>query len=295
MLRLIRLFVFEYFKLRIFELLLSGLGLGIRPRISNLIERSAVKFIHRRVDRSHVDERINYPCYKSLDSFIDIERLKALDADIVRAIERRTQDNKFHTGALTLGKNDDRIPGGCETPLTVNKNPTYNYYELDQAELWEPSAESTEFSGLMDFISSLPFRSTGRMVILYDTNSTAVTAHRDHARLETCHEFIWFRTRLSKPFYLMNHRTKERKYVESYSAWFDTINQFHGADAAPGLSISIRVDGKFTDEFRSRIPVPNFNAASTAPASSPFRDRPCAASESINRERGRAFNLPRFD
>jgi hypothetical protein len=243
---------------------LPSLGLGIRPRVRNLLERGAVNYIHRKVDRSRVDERINYPCYKSLDAFIDVERLKALDGDIVEALERRTQDNKFHTGALTLNKNDDQIPGGCEIPLTVNKNPIYDYYELDQTELWEPSPESAEFPSLMEFIRTLPFKSTARMVILYATNSTAVTAHRDHARLETCHEFIWFRTRLSKPFYVMNHRTKERKYVESYSAWFDTINQFHGADAAPGLSISIRVDGKFTDEFRSRIPVPGFNAASTA-------------------------------
>ena len=242
---------------------LPGLGLGIRPRIRKLLERGAATYVHRRLDSSRVDERINYPCYKSLDAFIDVERLKALDADIVRALERRTQDNKFHTGPFTLNNDDDKVPGGCEIPLTVNKNKTYRYYQLDQAELWSPSAESVEFPSLMEFIRSLPFKSTGRMIILYDTNSNAVTAHRDHARRETCHEFIWFRTRLSKPFYVMNHRTKERKYVESYSAWFDTLNQFHGADAAPGLSISIRVDGKFTDEFRSRIPIPDFNAAST--------------------------------
>ena len=102
------------------------------------------------------------------------------------------------------------------------------------------------------------------MYIFYDTSGAPVTPHWDHARLEECHEFIWFRTRLSKPFFLMNPRTKERKYVELYSAWFDTINQFRGADAAPGLSISIRIDGKFTDEFRARVPSPTFNAASTS-------------------------------
>ena len=62
---------------------------------------------------------------------------------------------------------------------------------------------------------------------------------------------------------MLNHRTGEKRYVESYSAWFDSVNQFHGSDARPGLSFSIRVDGVFTDEFRRRIPVPAANPAST--------------------------------
>ena len=244
---------------------LPGLGLGIRPRIKNLVERGAVRYVHHKVDRARYDERISYPSYKSMDAFIDIERLKALDADIVRAIEKRTKDKAFYSGPLTANKDDNQVPGGREIALTVNDNPAYNYYDLDKAELWRLSEEANEFPSLMEFIRTLPFKSTGRMCIFYDTSGAPVTAHRDHARLEECHEFIWFRTRLSKPFFLMNPRSKERKYVELYSAWFDTINQFHGADAAPGLSISIRVDGKFTDEFRARIPFPEFNAAS-APA-----------------------------
>jgi hypothetical protein len=62
---------------------------------------------------------------------------------------------------------------------------------------------------------------------------------------------------------MLNHRTGERLYVESYSAWFDTVNQFHGSDAMAGLSFSIRVDGIFTDEFRALIPTPPCNPAST--------------------------------
>jgi hypothetical protein len=62
---------------------------------------------------------------------------------------------------------------------------------------------------------------------------------------------------------MFNHLTNEKKYVESYSAWFDTVNQFHGTDAGTGLTFSIRVDGTFTDEFRKRIPTPAQNLAST--------------------------------
>jgi hypothetical protein len=41
---------------------------------------------------------------------------------------------------------------------------------------------------------------------------------------------------------------------------FDSVNQFHGADAKEDLSLSIRVDGIFTDEFRAKIPFPRITA-----------------------------------
>ena len=62
---------------------------------------------------------------------------------------------------------------------------------------------------------------------------------------------------------MLNQNTSEKKYVESYSAWFDSVNQYHGSDAVEGLSFSVRVDGIFTNDFRKLIPQPEFNAAST--------------------------------
>jgi hypothetical protein len=115
----------------------------------------------------------------------------------------------------------------------------------------------------MDLIATFPFKATGRMLIMYDDSPNEVPAHRDHVEEGVLHDFIWFRTNLNKPLYMLNYQTGERLYVEGYTAWFDTVNQFHGIDAVDGLSFSIRVDGVFTDEFRARIPRPKLNAAST--------------------------------
>ncbi len=139
-----------------------------------------------------------------------------------------------------------------------------DYYDLDRTELWEPSEEAADFPELMDFISTLPFRATARMLIMYDDSGRAVSAHRDHATAELCHEFIWFRTNLDKPFYMLNPDTGERLDVAGHSAWFDTVNQYHGADATGALSFSIRVDGAFSDELRARIPFPDVNRSSAA-------------------------------
>jgi hypothetical protein len=214
-----------------------------------------------------VEERITYPSYKSFDEFIDVEWLKSLDGYVTERVRRRLaaqQDFQFYTGPFTLEEQSPVLPGTRMIYLSQSQLPD-SYYDLDRTELWEPAAAAEEFSELMSFIRSLPFAATGRMLIMYDHVPRPVTPHRDHDVVEVCHEFVWFRTNLSKPFYMLNHHTGEKRYVSSYSAWFDTVNQFHGSDPCDGLSFSVRVDGRFTDEFRRLIPRPRVNPAS-APA-----------------------------
>jgi hypothetical protein len=208
-----------------------------------------------------------YPCYKDLDPYIDVERLKSLDAFLTERIEARlaaARDIKFYTGPFLLDAAAPDVPGSRMVYLSKSRGPD-NYYDLDRTDLWEPSGETADFAPLMDFIATLPFKATGRILIMYDDSGRAVSAHKDHDSQELCHEFIWFRTNFAKPFYMLNPETSEKLYVTSHSAWFDTVNQFHGADANGGLSISIRVDGVFSDEFRNRIPFPDTNRAA-APA-----------------------------
>lgn len=208
----------------------------------------------------------HYPCYKDLDPFIDVGRLKALDLYVRERLARRlaAPDTAFCTGPFRLdGAAPDR-PGSRMVYLSRSTRAD-DYYDLDRAEVWRPSPEAAEFSLLMDFIATLPFEATGRMLIMYDEIGRAVPAHRDHDSAELCHEFIWFRTSLAKPFYMLNPKSGEKRYVASHAAWFDTVNQFHGADAAQGLSFSVRVDGRFSEDFRRRIPFPRRNR-SAAPA-----------------------------
>lgn len=211
------------------------------------------------------DASITYPSYKSFDEYVDIRRLRALDGYITQKIKRRLavdRDLKFYTGPYTLNGFEPGRPGSKMIYLSYSERPD-EYFDLDKTELWHPTEDANEFSLLMDFIRTLPFQATGRMLIMYDDVFRAVPPHRDHIETEICHEFIWFRTNFKKPFYMLNNKTHERKYVDSYTAWFDSVNQYHGSDGYDGLSFSIRVDGKFTEEFRSKIPRPRANLAST--------------------------------
>lgn len=214
-----------------------------------------------------VDARVRYPSYKSFDEFIDTDRLRSLDGYITQRIRRRLNtrneaDLKFYTGPYRLENTAPARPGSRMIYLSYSERED-SYFDLDRCDLWHPSACAEEFALLMDFIGTLPFQATGRMLIMYDDAPRNVPAHRDHIETGICHEFIWFRTNLKKPFYMLNQKTNEKLYIDGYSAWFDSVNQYHGSDIYDGLSYSIRVDGRFTDEFRAKIPRPKINLAST--------------------------------
>lgn len=212
------------------------------------------------------DALIVYPSYKSFDEFVDVEQLKSLDAYISEQIKQHiaTRTEEYFLNAYRLDADSPHQPGAREIWLSrpLMGEPTA-YDDFGKTEVWERTEEAENYSLLMDFIEMLPFKAKSRMLIIYDDAATNVPAHRDHLDTDVCHEFVWFRTNLRKPFYMLNHETGAKKYVESYTAWFDAVNQFHGTDAVEGLSFSIRVDGVFTDEFRKLIPTPAFNRAST--------------------------------
>lgn len=204
-----------------------------------------------------------YPSYVDLDPFIDVEQLTGLDSFISERLLARlaaANDRRFYTGPFLLDADDADRPGTRMVYLSQSREPE-DYYDLNRTELWEPTTDAVEFAPLMDFIASLPFRGTARMLIMYDAEGRSVSAHKDHDSQELCHEFIWFRTNLRKPFYMLDPQSGAQLYVSSHAAWFDTVNQFHGADASGDLAFSIRVDGVFTDEFRAQIPWPETNRA----------------------------------
>lgn len=72
------------------------------------------------------------------------------------------------------------------------------------------------------------------------------------------------RTNLNKPFFVQAVEGGEKLHVRSHSARFDTVNQYHGGEPTGQLSISIRVDGRFTEGFRAQVPDPGKNLASRA-------------------------------
>lgn len=231
----------------------------ISPRLHSMI-------VSQRRPDAPVDPRVRYPSYKSLDELLDVEHLQRLDGGLREGIARWLRDGPtepFDTGELKLRTTAPRKPGSTVIQLSVPVRQDIRYHDLRKCELWRPGPAAEHFPELMDFIATLPFEDTARMIIMCDLEGRAVTAHRDHYASDVLHEFVWFRTTLDKPFFVQSWQTGERLHLSSHTAWFDTVNQYHGADAGRGFCFSMRVDGRFTDAFRDRIPRPPVNAAST--------------------------------
>lgn len=245
---------------------MSRLLKKIRGTVHSVRMAAWVWTTNRRLARAPRDSRVQYPSYKSLDHHIDVERLKSLDGYLKEKIEafaQGTGSEAFDTGNFKLRPWAPKKPGSRVVDLSVSKR-EFRYFDLCDPDLWQPAKHANEFSLLMDFIEGLPFKRRSRMIIMFDYGGHSVPAHRDHQRIDVCNEFIWFRSNLDKNLFMMDRKTGRKKNVESYSAWFDSVNQYHGSEGTPGLAFSIRVDGIFSDKLRAKIPIPACNPASTA-------------------------------
>ena len=246
----------------------------LRARLGRKLESSrhqlAFQRANRRLEREGppgLDPRTRFPAYLSLDRVVDVDRMRAMDAELTATVRTVLEDGSsfpFHTGDLKKGLLKPQRPGSRVIALSESSRTdgVFDYFELDDTTKWKPAPVAERFGPLLEFIDTLPFESTARIVILCDPLGRRVTTHRDHGFVDRLHEFLWFRTNLEKPLFLQNPRTKEKRYVEGHTAWFDTVNQYHGIDPTPGLSISVRVDGRFTGAFRARFPAMPANRAS---------------------------------
>ena len=130
--------------------------------------------------------------------------------------------------------------------LRRGSNKMYENYSHNNYTQWEEDTNSY-FKELIRFIKTLPFKELGRVAILFTDVGGQIPTHPDHYN-DKLPEFIWFRTNFDKKFFIVDNDHKT--YVTGYSSWFDSSLP-HGTDIAKRFCFSIRVDGVFTDNFRS--------------------------------------------
>ncbi len=121
--------------------------------------------------------RAQYPSYVSLDEFIDLERLRSLDAYLRDRIARRilTDADDFFVNQHCLDKTAPYRPGVREVWLTRTAPGTpYDYLNINRCELWQRTPDASDFTLLMSFIDDLPFEATGRILLIYDRGDNAV-------------------------------------------------------------------------------------------------------------------------
>jgi hypothetical protein len=96
-----------------------------------------------------VDPSIYYPCYKSMDQYIDVDALKKLDKKIKLAIQnyianKINNDIAFDTGPMTLKLLDGRRTKSRLIQLT-ERTGTYNYFDINNPTKWQLSDDAKQF------------------------------------------------------------------------------------------------------------------------------------------------------
>ena len=99
------------------------------------------------------------------------------------------------------------------------------------------------------------FSQYGRVLLFISHPGSKQITHFDPSDPEkaTPDEFIWINFHPNrKKLFLLNKSTEEKTYINGHVNWFNTDN-FHGGDPVQFSSYALRVDGVFSDEFRSKF------------------------------------------
>jgi hypothetical protein len=100
----------------------------------------------------------------------------------------------------------------------------------------------------VSMIKSLPiFEHIGWARIYGNEAFNYIHPHRDSTVDVEIDEFIYFNL-ADKKMYLMHYDTEEKIYLDKRAMFFDAKN-IHGTDPEPYYNFSMRVDGRFTQEF----------------------------------------------
>jgi hypothetical protein len=117
---------------------------------------------------------------------------------------------------------------------------------------------ANHFPELVSWINNLTiFSKIGRAyIIAFDSNGCS-HEHRDPVLdpdldKDASPEFIHIRPNLKRPFYVYNPETKQKHYINSRVCWWND-KDLHGGDATIEPSYAVRLDGVFTDEFRTKL------------------------------------------
>jgi hypothetical protein len=137
------------------------------------------------------------------------------------------------------------------------------YFELIPNRYWRDKDETQgkEFTRLaravfpktIAFVKRLPFSAIGRCNVMGLEANDHGTVHRDgereHAEPD---EFVTLCPAGNKTLFLWDEPAQRAYPVRSRAYWFND-NDYHGVEAAPYFRYSLRVDGRFTPEFRERV------------------------------------------
>ena len=146
----------------------------------------------------------------------------------------------------------------------------YIYYFLWEEGSWDNrtskrklTEEAAYFPSVVRWVEQMItdgiFEHIGRVIFFHCEADGIPFEHRDldakngmNITFPHRNEFIHIRPNTKKAMYLWNPQTKNKTYLNTRAAWWND-QDWHGGERIMEQSYSLRIDGKFTDEFRKKL------------------------------------------
>jgi hypothetical protein len=155
--------------------------------------------------------------------------------------------------------------------MAMNAYDPYIYYYLWEEGSWDDrtaprtlTPEAEYFPHTVKWVESLVgtvFQDIGRVIFFHCEADGIPFEHRDldaengvNVVKPHRNEFIHIRPNTKKAMYLWDPETKDKTYLNTRAAWWND-QDWHGGERIMEQSYSLRVDGKFTDEFRKTLSI----------------------------------------
>ena len=145
----------------------------------------------------------------------------------------------------------------------------YIYYYLWEEGSWDErtaarklTPEAQYFPNVVKWVESLVgtvFEDIGRVIFFHCEADGIPFEHRDldaqngvNVVKPHRNEFIHLRPNTKKAMYLWDPETKDKTYLNTRAAWWNDVD-WHGGEKIMEQSYSLRIDGKFTEDFRKQL------------------------------------------
>lgn len=197
------------------------------------------------------------PVYKAIEEFLalpDDDPIKQGGIDLYRDFENFEVRNKFTRYV--------KMAMGAYDP--------YIYYFLWAQGNWDDrtaprnmTPESKHFPNVVKWVENLVttgvFEYIGRVIFFHCEADGIPFEHRDldarngvNVVKPHRNEFIHIRPDTRNQFYIWDPEKKMKHGINTRAAWWNDVD-WHGGNRHMSQSYSLRVDGKFTDEFRKKL------------------------------------------
>jgi hypothetical protein len=145
----------------------------------------------------------------------------------------------------------------------------YIYYYLWEEGSWDDrtaprklTPEAQHFPNVVKWVESMVgtiFVDIGRVIFFHCEHDGLPFEHRDldakngvNVVKPHRNEFIHIRPDTRNQFYIWDPETKNKYGINTRAAWWNDVD-WHGGNRVMAQTYSIRIDGKFTDEFREKL------------------------------------------